>query len=177
MSDITPHPHPNPVPIQRRSRWADAATPRSSGLRYTQGALALTYPLAAGLAEPRSNALSIVSGAAHSQPAADPEAWVSRFLQAVVEVVANERPLTQLARWTDKQVFAEIAERRQRVAAHRPSLRSRSRQVVATVHISMPDQGVAEVAARVTTGTRSRAVAARLDFQRGRWLCTAIAFG
>jgi hypothetical protein len=135
--------------------------------------------LAAGVeAEPTSNALSIVSGEPGAGgPAPDPRSWVSRFLQAVVEVVANERPLTQLARWTDAEVFAEIAERRQRVAAHRAGARSRSRQVVATVHISMPHHGVAEVAARVTAGMRSRAIAARLDYQRGRWLCTAITFG
>jgi hypothetical protein len=166
MTENSSNARPIPVPVQRRARWANAATTHPSGLRYTQGALALTYPLAAGLeTEPRSNALCIVSGEPQRFAAPDPEAWVSRFLQAVVEVVANERPLTQLARWTDTQVFAEIAERRQRVAAHRTGVRSRSRQVVATVHISSPDHGVAEVAARVTAGTRSRAVAARLDYQ------------
>ena len=119
MTQYPPHARAIPVPIQRRSRWAaDAVLVRPGGQQYTQGALALTYPLADGLAEPRSNALSIVSGPGHRPPAADPRAWASRFLQAVVEVVANERPLTQLARWTDKDVFAEIAERRQRVATH-----------------------------------------------------------
>lgn len=178
MTENSPHAGTIPVPIQRRSRWGDTGPSRLRGLRYTQGALALTYPMATGLeAEPRSDALCIVSGTPAGDLAADPEAWVSRFLQAVVEVVANERPLTQLARWTDSRVFAEIAERRRRVASHRTGVRSRSRQVVATVHISTPEQGVAEVAARVTAGTRSRAVAARLDYQRGRWLCTAIAFG
>jgi hypothetical protein len=29
----------------------------------------------------------------------------------------------------------------------------------------------------VTFGARSRAVAARLDYVNGRWLCTAISFG
>jgi hypothetical protein len=180
---MTERPHPSvrpiPVPLGRQARWASMATARRNDLRYTQGALALTYPLAAGLeAEPTSSALSIVSGDPDAQcPAPNPSGWVSRFLQAVVEVVASERPLTQLARWTNAQVFTEIAERRQRVAAHRAGARSRSRQVVATVHISRPDHGVAEVAARVTAGTRSRAIAARLDYQRGRWLCTAITFG
>jgi hypothetical protein len=139
----------------------------------------LTFPLASGLdAEPDSAALSVVCDAGTQVIAPDPQVWVARFLQAVVEVVASERPLTQLARWTDPQVFAEIAWRRQRVADSRAGTRSRSgRQVVATVHISRPQRAVAEVAARVTTGGRSRAVAARLDYERERWLCTAIQFG
>jgi hypothetical protein len=51
------------------------------------------------------------------------------------------------------------------------------RQHIASVHVCRPEQGVAEVAARVTVGQRSRAIAARLDFERGRWTCTAMTFG
>jgi Family of unknown function (DUF6459) len=45
------------------------------------------------------------------------------------------------------------------------------------VHICRPTAETAEISARVTTGRRSRAIAARLDLRRGRWLCTAIQFG
>lgn len=181
---MTEHPRRSPavpVPIARAARWATVPSRyQAPGPRYTQGALALTFPLPTGLdAEPRSHALSVVSEASDvAQTAPDPQPWAARFLQAVVEVVASERPLTQLARWTGPQVFADISWRRQRVAEHRAATRSRSgRQVVATVHISRPLHDVAEVAARVTAGTRSRAIAARLDYSRGRWLCTAIDFG
>jgi hypothetical protein len=170
-----------PIPIARGLRWAsvDDADPGSDA-RYTQGALALSFPLSTGLdCEPVSDALTVVSGAPHQAYATpDPQAWAARFLQAVVEVVASERPLAQLARWTDAAVFAEISDRRDRVADRRARARSRGgRQVVATVHISRPEGAVAEVAARVTAGRRSRAIAARLDYSRGRWLCTAIDFG
>jgi hypothetical protein len=170
-----------PIPIARGLRWAcvDDADP-SSDARYTQGALALSFPLSTGLGcEPVSDALTVVSDAPQRAYAApDPQAWAARFLQAVVEVVASERPLAQLARWTDAAVFAEISDRRERVADRRAGARSRGgRQVVVTVHISRPEGGVAEVAARVTAGRRSRAIAARLDYSRGRWLCTAIDFG
>jgi Family of unknown function (DUF6459) len=169
------------IPIARGLRWAsvDDREP-TRGPQYTQGALALTFALPTGLdTDPRSDALSVVSDVRGADyPTPDPQPWAARFLQAVVEVVANERPLTQLTRWTDSAVFAEIADRRQRVADRRAGARSRpGRQVVATVHICRPEHDVAEVAARVTAGSRSRAVAARLDYSRGRWLCTAIDFG
>lgn len=150
------------------------------GLGYTQGALALTYPLPSGLdSEPRSVALTVVQpgvvAPARSQPGS--EAWAARFLQAVVEVLSSDRPLTQLARWTDPTVYAEIARRRQRVPPSKPGTSRAGRAQVVTVHICHPTSDSAEVAARVTMGGRSRAIAARLDLQRERWLCTAISFG
>jgi Family of unknown function (DUF6459) len=170
-----------PIPIARGLRWVlvDDKDPGTDA-RYTQGALALSFPLSTGLdCEPVSDALTVVSGAPqHADATPDPQAWAARFLQAVVEVVASERPVAQLARWTDSAVLAEISDRRERVADRRAGARSRcGRQVVATVHISRPEGTVAEVAARVTAGRRSRAIAARLDYSRGRWLCTAIDFG
>jgi hypothetical protein len=47
---------------------------------------------------------------------------------------------------------------------------------VATVHICQLSETAVEVAARVQSGRRSRAIAARLDQHRGRWVCTAIQF-
>lgn len=149
--------------------------------QYTQGALALTYPLPGGLdCEPTSSALTLVQPgmAGSATERATSQAWAARFLQAVVEVVSSDRPLTQLVRWTDQAVYAEIAERKQRVAAARQSLAGRAgRAHVATVHVCYPTHDSAEVAARVSMGGRSRAIAARLELRRDRWLCTAIEFG
>jgi hypothetical protein len=106
------------------------------------------------------------------------EAWAGRLLQAVVEVLARDRPLTQLIRWTDQHVYADIAARQQRLATRGSRLpRSAARPHVMTVHICHPTERTAEVSARVTMGGRSRAIAARLDLHRERWLCTAIQFG
>jgi hypothetical protein len=105
------------------------------------------------------------------------EVWAARFLQAVVEVLASDRPLTQLIRWTDPAVYAEIARRRQLLATRAARTSRSGRAHVATVHICHPTVETAEVSARVTTGRRSRAIAARLDLRRERWLCTAIQFG
>lgn len=146
---------------------------------YSQGALALTYPLPSGVeCEPRSTALTLVQpGPARPEEIAESEAWAARFLQAVVEVLSSDRPLTQLIRWTDQTVYAEIAHRRQRVSLRSARTPRSGRPHVATVRICHPTAETAEVSARVTTGGRSRAIAARLDFRRDRWLCTAIQFG
>lgn len=145
----------------------------------TQGALALSYPLSSGVdAEPQSGALTLVDAAERGGDVPDPQAWAARFVQAVIEVVSSDRPLTQLVRWTSPRVYTEIARRQQRVAAHRaPTAVASRRQHVATVHISHPTADSAEVAARVSFSGRSRAIAARLDYRRGRWQCTAICFG
>lgn len=147
-----------------------------------QGTLALTYPLSSGLEhEPRPSHLTLVRPApasfAHTVP--DPNAWASRFLQAVVEVISSDRPVTQLIRWTDARVYADIARRQQRVATQRglnTSVRP-ARQQVASVHVCRVTEQAAEVAARVTVGNRSRALAARLTFASNRWTCSELVFG
>ncbi len=186
------HPAATPAPLPRSTRlpveapaarrWRDdhQGAPTEA---YTQGALALTYPLADGLeAWPRPSTLTLVTGEREQlldpDSVPDPEPWAARFVQAVVEVVSSDRPLTQLARWTDPRVYDDLRQRRARVAQHRrPGQVRAGRQHVATVHVRRSTLDTAEVAARVTLGNRSRAVAARLDFHRGRWLCTAITFG
>ncbi len=163
-------------------QWQQLGNRRLSlvGSVYSQGSLALTYPLRSGLdAEPRSAALTVIrSSLPRGGAIPDPERWVGRFLQAVVEVVSSDRPLAQLARWTDSTVYSDIAERQRRVAAGQGRSTGRtSRQQVATVHVCHIAPDIAEVAARVTFGVRSRALAARLEYQRDRWTCTALTFG
>jgi hypothetical protein len=173
-----PAPPPGRATTQRagvRSRsWPDQVTP------YSQGALALNFPLPSGLdCEPRTSALTLVqpSPSGRRPARADSHAWAARFMQAVIEVLSSERPLTQLIRWTDANVYADIASRRQRLAERSARVPRSGRPPVATVHVYQPAESVTEVAARVTTGNRSRAVAARLERRNDRWLCTAIQFG
>src|SRR3990170_1128248 len=80
-----------------------------------QGALALDFALPSGLpAVPQAAALTLlVGGDRRPGPAPHPDAlatpatvpaardWAGRFVQAVVEVIAGDRPLQQLIRWTD----------------------------------------------------------------------------
>lgn len=171
-----------PVPLARHWPQSGAPATVSAHRVYAQGSLALSYPLPGGLdVVPRSQARIVVRAAVvDAVPCRpDPQAWASRFLQAVVEVISSDRPLTQLVRWTSPRVYDDIQQRQQRALRHRGQLGNprQSRHQVATVHVCQLGPEVAEVAARVTIGPRSRAMAARLDFERDRWTCTALTFG
>ena len=123
--------------------------------RYTQGALALTYQLTNGLpVEPGLPRLALVESAPDvGVPTAD--AWAPKFLQAVVEAVANQRPVTQLARWTTSRVYADLSARRKRVATQLSTRNAKvARQQIATVHVCQISPEIAEVSGRVITGRR-----------------------
>jgi len=161
------------LPTRRHQNWQDLDL--ESGERtYTQGSLALSFPLAADECQP---SLTLVDPRSPST-VVDASAWAGRFLQAVVEVVSSDRPLSQLLRWTDERVYEEIGVRKRRMTLRRQATGVKpGRQQVASVHVAQLSPATAEVAARVTCGGRSRAVAARLELVRKRWVCTAIAFG
>ena len=98
------------------------------------------------------------------------------------------RPVSQLVRWTTAAIYEELCARVARpAAAARPAVRTRvgNRDVVATrlaevvrsVRVSEPGDGVAEVCAIVQQGPRCRAIALRLEGIDGRWQCTALQIG
>jgi hypothetical protein len=97
--------------------------------------------------------------------------WSGQFAQAVVEVLAGDRPLSQLVRWTTSGVFDDLAGR---IDA---SPTEPARGVVRSLHVSEPADGVAEVAASVRRGPRCTALAIRLEGLDGRWQCTALEVG
>lgn len=105
----------------------------------------------------------------------DPRRWAARFVQAVVEVLAGDRPHGQLVRWTSAEVYDEIGAR---VAPPDPRCAGSTRRaVVRSVHVSEPVDGIAEVAAMVRGRRRTTAVALRLEGLDGRWQCTALELG
>lgn len=122
----------------------------------------------------------------------DPQAWSRRYVQALVEVLAGERPVAQLMRWTTDGLYAQLQRRVHAAAdAARPSgppsphqannrvsnRTGRNRTLVKSVHVCEPTDGVAEVAIHVRDGARSRAVAMRLEGWDGRWRCMALRVG
>ncbi|GAA1627176.1 hypothetical protein GCM10009744_13680 [Kribbella alba] len=151
-------PMPRPVPI-------------------TEGALALHYQAIPELhAIPAPPVLRLVP-TGPSLP--DVQAWASRMVQAVAEVLAGDRPITQLIRFTDSVVFTDL-NRRVRVLGLTTTATGRGlkeRSAVRSVHVFTPAMEVAEVAAHVRYGDRSRAMALRLEVHRGRWICTALELG
>ena len=102
----------------------------------------------------------------------------ARFMQALVEVLSGERPPRQMAAWMAPDVYDTLQTRlRLGVVSGRRSHRSSARLV--SLHVSMVDDQIAEVAGRMTHCGRSRAIAVRLEPQsthRGEmvWRCTAL---
>lgn len=127
----------------------------------------------------RRSCAGICAPAAAGQPAEPLIEQASRFVQAVVEIVAGDRPCTQAIRYADEHVYATLT--RHLVAATRDedgrSIRHRPRARVVSIRVTCPRGDAAEISARVSDGTRSRALAARLELMRGRWVCTALEIG
>jgi hypothetical protein len=109
------------------------------------------------------------------------EQWVRRFAQAAVEIVGGDRPVGQLLRWTTSTVYQDLQRRALLVAragGHQPGVARVQpvRPQVRSVHTRFVTPTVAEASIHVRYGERSRAVAARFEQRRGRWLCTALDF-
>lgn len=152
----------------------------------TEGTLALAFPLPSGvLAVPEAPArLRLLPPTQEAEGGADrrtpsaPRPWAGRLVQAVVEVLAGDRPVAQLARWTaagvyfDLQRLATRAARERAVAAGRPAA-----DAVRSLHVSEPADGIAEVCALVDRGRRAHALALRMEEVDGRWQCTALQLG
>jgi len=118
----------------------------------------------------------------------DPAVLAHRFAQAVVEIMAGDRPAAQLSRYATLDVLDQLERAVRRRSAHatvvarsRPSVGARgatagvaTRPRVTSVRVSEPADGVAEACAVVTAGPRRRALAFRLEGLDGRWQCTAL---
>jgi hypothetical protein len=109
------------------------------------------------------------------------ELFSGRIVQAVVEIVGGDRPVSQVLRWTTPTVYQDLRRRAQLVAravGRHPGQGGiqGTRPHVLSVHTCFVAAGVAEVSAHVRYGHRSRALAARFERRRDRWLCTALEF-
>ncbi|WP_165356852.1 Rv3235 family protein [Nocardioides zhouii] len=107
------------------------------------------------------------------------DAFVGRYLQAVVEISAGDRPLAQVLRHTVPEVYDDLAGRAHAVAAvagEPPIGRgpNPARPVVIGVRTALIRSDAVEASAHVRYGRRSRAVAARFEVVRDRWQCVAI---
>jgi hypothetical protein len=106
----------------------------------------------------------------------DPGPWTAQLVQAVLEVLAHERPRQQLARWLAPDVYADLTRHLAAAPARRPTpSAARARRTVSSTHVFEPADGVVEATAVVVGGARARAVALRLEGWDGRWRCTRLA--
>ncbi len=111
----------------------------------------------------------------------DPAGWARRLFVALLEARAGLRPLRQLGGYLSPAVnaglaleFARLPERSDRAAVRATRPRP---PTVTSIHVCEPADSVAEVCAVICTGTRYRAIAARLEVQDGRWRCVRLQFG
>jgi hypothetical protein len=176
LATVHPLPDNDPQPITP----ALAGTTHLDSVRtgpMMQGALALRYEVEPELdVVPAPPALRLIPGGPRLP---DPQAWASKLVQAVAEVLAGDRPISQLVRFTDSIVFGEL-NRRVRLLGLTTTATARGlkeRSAVRSVHVFTPATEVAEIAAHVRYGDRSRAIALRLEVHRGRWICTAHELG
>ena len=109
------------------------------------------------------------------------EQWARRYAQAAVEIVGGDRPVSQLLRWSSREVYENLDRRAQLVARaghHQPG-QGRVQPVrpkVVGVHSCFVSREAVEVSVHVRYGERSRALAARVERTRDRWCCTALDF-
>jgi Family of unknown function (DUF6459) len=110
-----------------------------------------------------------------------PTPWAGRLVQAMIEVVSGVRPVSQLVRWTTAPVYEALCATMARPVAYAGAgsrdVAIRPAEVVRSVRVSEPGDGVAEVCAIVQRGPRCRAIALRLEGIDGRWQCTALQIG
>ncbi|MDZ5662773.1 Rv3235 family protein [Nocardioides sp. S-58] len=155
-----------------------------AALASVQGSLALDLTPRTAPPRPRlrsAHAVDLVDVAAAERHQVD--AFVGRCLQALVEIAAGDRPVSQLLRHTVPDVYEDLSERARtvRAAAGLTAGQVRgpnpARPVVVGVRTALIRRDAVEASAHVRYGRRSRAVAARFEVVRDRWQCVAISWG
>jgi Family of unknown function (DUF6459) len=179
---LLPAPDPEP-PLHEPTRASHLRL-----VRPVQDQLPLDWPLANGMpSTPRPTGLVLIRGRQADgddfgpvptprEALPEPAPWAARLVQGIAEVLALDRPLTQLVRWASPDVYDDLRLRvdsRRRGRAQRDRVPGR-RPTVRSVHVTEPSDGVAEVCAVVDEGRRPRAYALRLEGADGRWRATAL---
>lgn len=142
------------------------------------GTLALAFPATPALLPLRlvPPAFADDDESVGDEPPPDPRPWSRRLVQAVVEVLAGVRAAGQLSRFATFEVLEEL-ERATGCLGGRPGGTPARRPTVVSVRVCQPHPFACEAAAVFDTGRRCRALAVRLDADRGRWRCTSLHLG
>lgn len=102
-------------------------------------------------------------------PDAEANQLAARLFRGAIEVLAGRRPARQLADRLHPHALARL-ETLLRTGTGRRPWSGR----LTSVHTSQPRPGAIEACGVCHTGTRSRAMAARIELAGDRWLCTVI---
>lgn len=102
-----------------------------------------------------------------------------RLVQALVEIIDGDRPVTQLVKLSTSAVYQDLVGRLSALsgATAGGTVAEPLSTRVASVHVEQPAPTSAEISARIVQGDRSRALALRIDQTGGRWICSAIRWG
>lgn len=107
----------------------------------------------------------------------DPQPLLINLTRNVLEILAGERDLEQIARWVTDDVYASLLTRvniAARARAVKKTPIQRQSNHIARVLVSEPRDGAVEAVVIVHSRTRSRAVAIRLEGLDQRWRASAI---
>lgn len=91
--------------------------------------------------------------------------WVGKYLVSVVEIYGGKRPLHQVARWTHRLIYQQLA-----VAVGSWKVLPKIRKM----YISEPLEGIAEVSVTLRFDQRVRSLVMRFEGVDHRWLCTKL---
>lgn len=102
----------------------------------------------------------------------DPLWFGRRLIIAVLESMGGRRSVQQLASHLSPAVLAGL-----RADGDKPRRGWSQPATLRSIRVCEPADGVAEVSAVIQTGTRFRALAARLEGLDGRWRCVKLQLG
>lgn len=154
------------APVRRSSPIPD---PRPKPLRRAQPAPAYAGMVPLPLDPADLPAPPPVNGHGGFDP--ELERFVATLVRALLDTIAGRRSVTQLTRWVDDEVYADLV------------LRARLHQrepvplTLRTFRVQQVTDAVLEVSARIQAGPRHAAVALRLERLGTRWVCRIADFG
>lgn len=98
--------------------------------------------------------------------------------QATAETLLGLRPVSQLRRWLDMEVYSKVQKRADIMTRHRVDATVRPRPLVfRSERTSQPAPDAWEVSLVFSDDLRTRACAMRLQAHRGRWRVVAMELG
>ncbi|MEU1889083.1 Rv3235 family protein [Micromonospora rifamycinica] len=100
-----------------------------------------------------------------------------RFVGTCLEILNGYRPPGQIRALVEPGRTVEVTEQLARAASRTPPTRRRSTRPAVhlrRLRVCEPRAAAVEVAAVVTAGGRTWAMALRLEHRRGSWLCTTL---
>ena len=158
---VVASPHPRPYPAAPPADWDPVVFDAAA-----------TAPTQENPHPERRPRLVWTNGRARSLP--DPQTWAGTVARACVEALRGTRPVAQLHRWLDPEVFTALS--------HRAGLATRVRNrpapgravQVRRVRPCRIAPGVWEAAVVLVDGRRVRAAAVRIEEHRGHWRTTAV---